>query len=265
MDKLCDLKIQIKLKLKFVHLDWVLGFLWSDLYGFSQFGLLRQFRALIQLILDTLNKEDKKKAREWWKWRERTKVIFSLLIWKAILLQLPSYDHQQTISLGPQKTEHKWIQDEETITNFCNLWTLIDSNTEITIRSTRWCYFQEPQMQMLVAFRINLIRWYVNGADRRFGFRRCSLWDSDSEHTILHSRLHLLQLGILREPEAPQEAPLQTFHPVPSIRRACLLFLALPADLQHVPFLHLHLHFLLTQTYIYDLSYYIKGGSDAIS
>ena len=62
MDKLCDLKLQIKLKLKFVHLDWVLGFLWSDLYGFSQFGLLRQFRALIQLILDTLNKEDKKKS-----------------------------------------------------------------------------------------------------------------------------------------------------------------------------------------------------------
>lgn len=68
----------------------------------------------------------------------------------------------------------------------------------------------------------------------------------DGEHAVLHARLHLIHLGVLRQPEPPQEPPAAPLHPVPLVVLLLLLLPApLPADLEHPAVLHLHLHLLL--------------------
>ena len=68
----------------------------------------------------------------------------------------------------------------------------------------------------------------------------------DRQHAVFHGRLHLIHLGILRQPEPPQETATAAFDAVPVI---CLLLQvsgSLAADLQHSPLL-LHLHLFLLQ------------------
>ncbi|CAN1167061.1 hypothetical protein LINPERPRIM_LOCUS34581 [Linum perenne] len=65
------------------------------------------------------------------------------------------------------------------------------------------------------------------------------------QHAVLHRRLHLLHLRILRQPKPPHELPAAPLNSVPRIVLILLLHVPLPADLQHPIVLHFDLHFLL--------------------
>ncbi|CAN1150643.1 hypothetical protein LINPERPRIM_LOCUS18089 [Linum perenne] len=73
------------------------------------------------------------------------------------------------------------------------------------------------------------------------------LGHSNSQHTVLHRRLNLLHLRILRQPKPPHELPAAPLHPVPRIVLVLLLHVPLPAYLQHPILLHLHFNLLLLQ------------------
>ncbi|KAL8051243.1 hypothetical protein ABFX02_06G135000 [Erythranthe guttata] len=84
-----------------------------------------------------------------------------------------------------------------------------------------------------------------NGLDLRFF--HLLFWHGDSQHPILHRRLHLLQICILRQPESADElagAPLDT---VPLVILLLFLLASLSADLKNIPVFNLNLHFFLLQ------------------
>ncbi|KAK3028601.1 hypothetical protein RJ639_039944 [Escallonia herrerae] len=74
------------------------------------------------------------------------------------------------------------------------------------------------------------------------------LWNSDCQHAVLHGGLHLIHLGILRQPEPAEEPPAAPLHAAPPLVLLFLLLVPLSADLEHSAFLDLHLHLLLLQT-----------------
>jgi hypothetical protein len=74
------------------------------------------------------------------------------------------------------------------------------------------------------------------------------LGHGDGEHAVLHGRLDLLRLGVLRQPEPAHELPAAALHPVPLVVLLLLLLAPLAADLEHVAVLDLHLHLLLLET-----------------
>ena len=73
------------------------------------------------------------------------------------------------------------------------------------------------------------------------------LGNSDCEHSVLHSSLNLIDFGVLRQPEAAEEAAAATLHAVPLVVLVLLLLRPLAADLKHPPLLDLHLHLFLLQ------------------
>jgi hypothetical protein len=81
------------------------------------------------------------------------------------------------------------------------------------------------------------------------GFRLLDLLlgHSDGEHAVLHGRLDLLRLGVLRQPEPAKELAAAALHPVPLVVLLLLLLVALAADLEDVAVLDLHLHLLLLE------------------
>lgn len=71
------------------------------------------------------------------------------------------------------------------------------------------------------------------------------LGDSHSEDAVLHGGLDLVNLGVLRQPEPPEELAAAPLHAVPLVVLLLLLLVPLAADLKDPAFLHLHFHLLL--------------------
>ncbi|CAL9040340.1 unnamed protein product [Musa banksii] len=74
---------------------------------------------------------------------------------------------------------------------------------------------------------------------------RLLLGHRHGQDTVLHGRLHLIHLGILWQPESPQELAAAPLHAMPLVALLLLLLAPLAADLENPAFLHLHLHLLL--------------------
>ncbi|GER39512.1 5-hydroxytryptamine receptor 2A [Striga asiatica] len=69
-----------------------------------------------------------------------------------------------------------------------------------------------------------------------------------SQHAVLHSRLHLIKLGILRQTETAEELAGTPLHTVPPVVLLHLLLAPLPTNLQHTTILHLDLDLLFLQS-----------------
>ncbi|KVI03644.1 hypothetical protein Ccrd_018054 [Cynara cardunculus var. scolymus] len=85
------------------------------------------------------------------------------------------------------------------------------------------------------------------------------LGNSNCENSVFHGCLHLIHLGILRQPESPGELPAAAFNPMPSIIIIFLLHVSLAADLK-IGFEHMSFRgFLPIHTGVYESRGNIRG------
>jgi hypothetical protein len=75
------------------------------------------------------------------------------------------------------------------------------------------------------------------------------LWHGDGQHAILHGSLDLLHLGILWEPEPPQELPAAALNTVPRVILLLVFSGALTAYLKDVALFHLDLDLLFLDSW----------------
>ncbi|RDX83869.1 hypothetical protein CR513_35166, partial [Mucuna pruriens] len=73
------------------------------------------------------------------------------------------------------------------------------------------------------------------------------LGDSDSENSIFHRSLHLINFDILRQSEPPHELATATLHTTPRVIVIFLLKVPLSADLKNPIIFNMHLYFLLLE------------------
>jgi hypothetical protein len=86
------------------------------------------------------------------------------------------------------------------------------------------------------------------------------LGHGDGEHAVLHGRLDLVCLGVVRQSEPAKELAAAALHPVPPVVLLLVLLVALAADLQDVAVLNLHLDLLLPQPRHVRLEHVRFGG-----
>ncbi|MCD7454220.1 hypothetical protein HAX54_023975 [Datura stramonium] len=98
----------------------------------------------------------------------------------------------------------------------------------------------------------------LNGLDIRL--LRLFLWNGNSEHSILHGRLNLVHLSVLRKSESSHKFA-SSLHAMPSIILIFLLHVPLSADLKNPIVFDLHFYFLLLKPWEISLEHIGLGVS----
>ena len=87
-----------------------------------------------------------------------------------------------------------------------------------------------------------------------------NFWNCHCQYSILHLRLYLVQICVLRESDAPQEAAMSTLNAMPFVTLLHLLFPSFATDLQSPAIHHLHFHFLFLQSWKIRFEYVCLRG-----
>ncbi|KAG6397006.1 hypothetical protein SASPL_143167 [Salvia splendens] len=109
------------------------------------------------------------------------------------------------------------------------------------MNSKLWSIFINAYSNSKHSFKIIFSARDINSFDLRL------LGHGHGQHPILHTRLNLISLSVLREAEAPEELARAPLDAVPGVILLLLLTAALAADLEDIPFLHLYLDLLLPE------------------